>query len=93
MLSTAVPLLVKVTAWADDVAPTNCVPNSRAVLPRDATGITPVPLSAILCGLSLALSVIPIVAVRLPVALGVNVTFTEQVPPPTCRRRWSARCL
>src|SRR5947209_4642759 len=45
-------------------------------------GITPVPLSAMLCGLSGALSVIVIVPVRAPVAEGMNVTEIVHDAPP-----------
>ena len=41
-------------------------------------GVTPVPLSARFCGLSVALSVRVTLALRLPVAEGVKVTLTVQ---------------
>ena len=44
-------------------------------------GAVPVPVSDTLCGLPLTLSVIVSVAVRLPVAAGVNVTFTVVLLP------------
>ena len=75
MFKTAVPLLVKVTGWADDVVPTNCPLNVRDVLPNTTAGAIPVPVKPIVCGLPVALSAMLIVAVRVPVALGVNVTL------------------
>ena len=44
-------------------------------------GTVPVPVSTTVCGLPLTLSVIVSEAVRLPVAPGVNVTFTVVVLP------------
>lgn len=43
---------------------------------------SPVPLSGTVCGLFGALSVAVSVAVREPLAVGVNVTFTAQFVPP-----------
>jgi hypothetical protein len=47
------------------------------VTPED--GVTPVPLSVTLCGLPAALSLMLTLALRGPVALGVNVTLIVQV--------------
>ena len=46
-----------------------------------ALDVAPLPLSATVCGLLLALSARFSVAVRLPVAEGVNVTETVQLAP------------
>jgi hypothetical protein len=81
MFSTAVPLLVSVTAWAAVGVPTNWVPKATDVLPRLTLGIPPVPLSTMMCGVPMVLSVMWIVAVRLPSALGVNVTLIVHIPP------------
>jgi hypothetical protein len=43
--------------------------------------MTPAPVREIVCGLVLALLVIVTVPVRVPTALGVNVTLTTQEPP------------
>ena len=50
---------------------------------RVTTGaeLTPVPLSAIVCGEPLALSATVRVPVRVPAAVGVNLTEMEQLPP------------
>ena len=44
------------------------------------TGSIPVPLSDTVCGLPLALSLIEMLALRLPVAVGVKVALMLQVP-------------
>ena len=59
------------------------LPKSCAPKPSDAPesrSHVPVPLKLTVCGLFAALSLIESVAVRLPVADGVNVTLTVQVP-------------
>jgi hypothetical protein len=43
---------------------------------------SPVPVSAIDCGLPLAASVIEMEAARAPPAVGVNVTLIVHIPPP-----------
>ena len=44
-------------------------------------GVTPVPLSATVCGLPLALSLMLTLALRVPVAVGVKVTLMVQEAP------------
>jgi hypothetical protein len=48
-----------------------------------AFGATPVPVRGTVCGLAEALSVTMTLAVRTPVALGVNITEMVQEPPAT----------
>ncbi len=48
---------------------------------RVNVGVWPVPLSATLCGLPVALSVNEMDAVRVPAAVGLNVALTEQAEP------------
>ncbi len=82
IVSVAVPLLVSVTACAALVLPTCWLPKLRLVLERvtaGAAGATPVPVRLTLCGLPAALSVIDTVPVRVPVAVGVNVTLIVQL--------------
>jgi len=52
---------------------------AEAVLAVTAKPVDPVPVRAIVCGLSFALSVIVKVPVRLPLAVGVKVTLTVQL--------------
>ena len=77
MLKAAVPVLVSVTVCAALVVPTFWFPKLTLVGLRLTlgAGVTPVPLSAALCGLFVALSVKVRLALRLPLALGVNVTL------------------
>lgn len=75
--------LVTVTVVAAVVVPVVTVPKLR-VLAERVTGelvVPPVPLRLTVCGLLVALSVKVNVPVVAPVAVGVNVTPTEQVPP------------
>lgn len=58
------------------VAPAATV--AEAVPAVTAKPVDPVPVRAIVCGLSLALSTIVSVPVRLPLAVGVKVTLTAQ---------------
>ena len=62
------------------------MPNAKEVGERLATGPvvpdeTPLPLNAAVCGLPLALSVTATLAVRVPVAVGLNVTLIVQLVP------------
>src|SRR5262249_28826656 len=57
---------------------TDWLPNTNVF---DAGGAAPVPVSGMLCGLPVALSAMRSDALRAPVADGVNVTFTAQLPP------------
>jgi hypothetical protein len=75
-----VPLLVTVTVCAALVVPTGWLPKPRLVADRLTAGATPVPERLTVWGVSAALSLIVRVASREPVAKGVKVTLTEQVP-------------
>ena len=62
------------------------MPNAKEVGERLATGPvvpdeTPLPPNAAVCGLPLALSVTATLAVRVPVAVGLNVTLIVQLAP------------
>jgi hypothetical protein len=61
-----------------NVAVAPAVTVAEAVLAVTAKPVEPVPVRAIVCGLSLALSTIVRVPVRLPVVVGVKVTLTVQ---------------
>jgi hypothetical protein len=78
MLSGVLPRLVSVTV-SRELLPTGCAPKLSDVAERLTAVPVPVPLRLTVCGLFAALSLIESVAVRLPVAVGVNVTLTMQV--------------
>jgi len=70
--------LVTVTVFAALVLPNAWLPNPRFA-GKAATGITPVPESATVCGLLLASSVIVSEPVRAPSEVGVKVKFRVQL--------------
>jgi hypothetical protein len=80
MMRLAVPALVTVTALAALVVPTGSLAKLTLVVVRLTLGAVPVPLKPTTCGPPLALSAKFREALRLPVADGVNVTLTAQVP-------------
>jgi hypothetical protein len=69
--------------WAEEVAPTVCVPKMRLEGDSEAPGAvdTPVPDKLTACGLPVASSVIENVPVLEPEVVGVKVTENEQLPP------------
>jgi len=79
----AVPVLLRVTAVPLVVWPGMTTPKLIEVGEREATGAgaTPVPLKPAVCGLPVALSVIDTEAVRVPAAVGLNVTLMEHLAP------------
>ena len=79
MASVAVPLLVRVTAWAALLVPTCWLANVRVVLDKVTAGAIPVPLRLTVCGLPAPLSVMDTVPVRVPVVVGVKVTLMVQL--------------
>ena len=83
IVNAAVPLLVSVTDFAALVVPTSWLPKlsdvGLSVTP--GAGVTPVPLSATLCGLPPASSLMLTLALRPPFAEGVNVTLSVQFAP------------
>ena len=74
MFSVALPVLVRVTDCDALLVPTFWLPNERLVAERATAGAraTPVPLRAMLCGESLALSVMVMAAVIAPPVIGVK---------------------
>jgi len=79
----AKPELVTITVCAALFVPTISLPKLRAVEESvAAAAVVPVPLSAVVCGLSAALSVTVTVAVLAPWAVGVKVTPTSHPPAP-----------
>jgi hypothetical protein len=81
MLKLAFPVLLRVTVWAALVVPRDWLPKARLVAARLTAGPVPVPVRLTVCGLPVALSVMLTEAVRLPEAVGVNVTLIVQLPP------------
>lgn len=80
-ISGAVPELVIVTALDGDCTPTGVSPNARVVAFTEAAGAVtvlwaPVPASATVLVVGVALCVMVTFPVRLPVAVGVNTTLT-----------------
>src|SRR5947207_5198574 len=75
----AASVLVTVTVWAALVVPTSWLPKERPAAEKLAP--VPLPVSATLCGLLLALSAKVRLAVRVPAVAGVKATSTLQVPP------------
>jgi len=78
-------VFLRVTVWTGLWVPTFSVPKSRCRVERvemEVPGTKPVPKRATVWGLSLASSVIAILPVRLPAALGLKVTPKEQVLAP-----------
>lgn len=74
-----VVLLVRLTTLAGDVVPTACVPKAT-VAGLSESGVTPVPVSEIICGESGASSLMVIEPGTDPISVGLNPTVKEQVP-------------
>jgi hypothetical protein len=83
MVMVAVPVLLRVTAVPLVVWPGMTTPKLIDVGDREAkgAGAAPVPVKAAVCGLPAALSVIDTEAVRVPAAVGLNVTLMEHLAP------------
>jgi hypothetical protein len=81
MLNGALPVLFKVTDCAGLVVPRFWLPKATLLAVRLTVGLVPVPVRLTVCGLPAALSETVSVAVRLPGAVGVNVTLMVQLPP------------
>lgn len=77
----AVPPFVMVSVSGALAVFLSCLPKLSAAGLAANPGAVPVPVSATVCGLPLALSPMFSVAVRLPVAAGVNVTATVVLAP------------
>src|SRR5579864_3005410 len=76
-----VPVLVSVTGFGALVVPAIWPGKVRLAGEKLATGAVPVPLNPVVCGPPKALSFTVSVPARVPVAVGVNVTWIEQLPP------------
>ena len=74
------PVFVKVTGWGGVVTPKVVVANARLDGLRDTPAAMPLPLIAMVCVPPLALSRIMTTPVRVPLAVGVNVTAMVHMP-------------
>jgi hypothetical protein len=84
MFRVAVPLLVRVMFSGEELVPTDWLLKVRLVGEKftpGAAGGMPVPVRDEVCGLPAALSVIENVPLRVPVVVGVKVTFRVQLLP------------
>src|ERR1700749_75583 len=84
MLAAALPGLVTVTFWVAVVEPTASLPNATEVGDSDSVALPPpelVPVPDRLTALVTPPALTVRVPVRLPVAVGANVTLTVQEPP------------
>jgi len=79
MLKLVVPTLVSITVFAALVVPMATVPILRLV--GESFAVVPIPLRVTFCGLPAALSVTLSAAVRVPDAVGLNVTLMLQLAP------------
>ena len=70
--SVALPVLVNVTDFEALAVPTVSSPYDKMVAESETVVFVPVPLSAIVCGVPAAVSVMVIVAVIAPVAAGAK---------------------
>jgi len=75
------PLLVSVTVCELPVEPTFTDPKDRLVADRLTGGLTPVPLSVMVCGDVEALSVMVTNAVRVPAVMGAKWPWMVQLAP------------
>ncbi len=78
--SATFPVFVNVTDCDALVVFTTCPLNVNVPLESDTAAPCPTPLTAIPCGLPVALSVIATTALRLPIAPAVNVTLIVHIP-------------
>lgn len=81
MVNVALPELLSVTMLGELFVPTAWLPNETLVGERPTTGAMPVPVSGMFCGLPATLSVTVMLALRVPVAVGVKVALMVQDAP------------
>jgi hypothetical protein len=74
-----VPTLVSVTVFAGLDVPRTTAPKLRLV--SESIAVVPSPVRPTFCGLPAALSVMLRVAVRVPLAVGLNLTLMLQLAP------------
>ena len=81
IVKAALPVLVRVTACAVLVVPTDWLPKERLAGARLTAGAVPVPVRLTVWGLPTALSAMVSEGARLPLADGVKVTLIVQLAP------------
>src|SRR3989475_6012226 len=84
MLKAVVPTLVRVTVFGGlsvPIVPIATTPKLKLV--GESFAVVPIPLSVTFCGLPAALSLMLSAAVRIPDAVGLNVTLMLQPDPTT----------
>jgi hypothetical protein len=80
IVKVALPVLLRVKLSGELLAVAGWLAKVKLVGERPAIGVVPVPVKLTVCGLFVALSEMVKVAVRLPLAVGVNVTLTVHEP-------------
>ena len=78
-VSEALPVLLRVTAWAEVVLPTDTLPKVRLLGETPARAVVPVPERLMVCGLPVALSATLTIAERMPDAVGLKVMLIVQL--------------
>jgi len=81
MLSVALPALVTVTDCEPLAVPTVVGAYDKLAAERVIAGVTPVPLSAMVCGEVVSLSVMVMLALIGPVVVGAKCPWIRQVAP------------
>jgi hypothetical protein len=79
IVNVVVPTLVSVTVFAGLAVSMATVPKLKVV--GESFAVVPIPLSGTCCGLPAALSVTVRAAMRVPLAVGLNVTLMPQLAP------------
>jgi hypothetical protein len=80
IVSAPVPVLLRVTCWAELGVPTFWFPKLKLGCEKLTMGARPVPLRVTVCGLLTALSVRVRAPVRPPLAVGAKLTLIVQLP-------------
>src|SRR6266516_4706613 len=82
MLKAVVPTLVRVTVFVGLVVPIVPIATTpKLKLVGESFAVVPIPVSVTFCGLPAALSLMLTAAVRVPDAVGLNVTLILQLAP------------
>jgi hypothetical protein len=79
MLKVVLPMLVSTTVFAELVLPMATVPKFKLL--GESFAVVPIPLNVTFCGLPVELSVMARAALRVPEAVGVNLTLIVQLAP------------
>ena len=79
MVKVVVPTLVRVTVCAGLIVPIATTPKLKLV--GESFAVVPIPLRLTFCGLPAALSLTLNAALRVPLAVGLNLTLMLQLAP------------